>query len=246
MISTAVAALLFGQGELRRALPTRTPVLTYHDMIPSRDSGSLWFDCSVSEFESQLDWLAKRGAHFISTKQLYEHLTAGTPLPAKAIAITFADNYLGFYNNALPVLRRRHIPVTMFVHTDYVGSPVGRPKMNWSQLKELDREGLVTVASQTRTHPEDLRTLSDKALREEMTGSKRALEKQLGHPVPYIAYPNGKFDSRVAKAAAAAGYKMAFTERLNPAEKSPSIYTVARYVHTKYRQAWGDAYGARH
>jgi len=238
-----VVALLLGQGELRRDLVTRTPVLTYHDMVPARNASSLWFDCSVSEFESQLNWLAKRGAHFVSTKELYDHLTKGNRLPAKAIAITFADNYLGFYENALPVLRRKHIPVTMFVHTNYVGSPIGRPKMNWSQLKELDREGLVTIASQTRTHPEDLRTLSDKALREEMMGSKQALEIQLGHPVAFIAYPNGKFDARVAKAAGAAGYKMAFTERLNPAEKSPSIYMVARYVHTKYRQAWGDAYG---
>jgi len=244
MHSTLLAILLLGQAPgLRKDLRTRTPVLTYHDIIPERTTDSLWFDCSIPEFEAQLDWLARRGAHFVSTKELYDHLTKGSRLPSHAIAITFADNYLGFYRNALPVLRRRHIPVTMFVHTDYVGSPVGRPKMNWAQLKELDREGLVTIASQTRTHPEDLRTLSDKALREEMAGSKRALEDHLGHPVAFIAYPNGKFNPRVAKAALDAGYRMGFTERLNPAEKSPNIFMVARYVHTKYRLAWGDAYG---
>lgn len=210
-------------------------------MLPARDRNSLWFDCTEGEFEAQLDWLTKRGARFISTQQLYRHLALGEKLPKGAIAITFADNYLGFYRYALPVLRKRGIPVTMFVHTDYVGSPVGRPKMTWAQLKELDREGLVTIASQTRTHPEDLRALPDRTLKEEMVGSKRKLEAELGHPVPFIAYPNGKFDARVAEAARLAGYTMGFSERLTPAERSPSLFMVSRYVHTKYRQAWTDA-----
>lgn len=242
MLATVIAIALLGSGqEIRKGLATRTPVLTYHDVVAERGPGTLWFDCSVSELKSQLDWLTARGAHFISIEQLYRHLTEGTPLPPKAIAITFADNYLGFYQRALPILRQRHIPTTMFVHTDYVGSPVGRPKMNWDQLIELDREGLVTIASQTRTHPADLRSLSDKALREEMVGSKRILESKLGHPVRFLAYPNGKFDARVAQAAKDAGYDMAFTEQLMPSERSPSIYMVARYVHTKYQRAWSES-----
>jgi peptidoglycan/xylan/chitin deacetylase (PgdA/CDA1 family) len=166
-------------------------------------------------------------------------------MPPKPVVITFADNYLGFYRYALPILRRRKIPAVMFVHTDFVGSSVGRPKMTWDQLRELDKEGLVTIASQTRTHPADLRTLSDRALREELLGSKRILEASLGHLVRFLAYPNGKFDSRVARAAKDAGYEMAFTEEQMPAERSPSIFKVARYVHTKYRRAWADAHGSK-
>jgi peptidoglycan/xylan/chitin deacetylase (PgdA/CDA1 family) len=113
--------------------------------------------------------------------------------------------------------------------------------MSWGQLEELDREGLVTIASQTRSHPQDLRTLSNSKLREEMMGSKRALESRLGHEVPFIAYPNGKFDARVARAAQAAGYRLGFTEAQRPAERAPSLFTIPRYVHTKYREAWADA-----
>jgi peptidoglycan/xylan/chitin deacetylase (PgdA/CDA1 family) len=228
-----------------RALDTRTPVITYHDMVPARGQDTEWFDCTPAEFRSQLDWLTARGAHFISVDHLYRHLTEGERLPPHAIAITFADNYLGFYLRALPILRARRIPVAMFVHTDYVGSPIGRPKMTWTQLEELDKEGLVTIASQTRTHPKDMTTLSDRALAEELVGSRRALSKHLGHTIPYLAYPNGSYDRRVARAARDAGYLMAFTEVLNPAERSPSIFMVARYVHTKYRRAWADAYGRK-
>ncbi len=219
-----------------------TPVLTYHDMVSVRDRKALWFDCTPAELQQQLDWLQRRGARFISLAQLEAHLTRRQALPPNAVAVTFADNYEGFYRLALPILRRRRVPVTMFVHTDHVGSRKGRPKMAWAQLRELDREGLVTIASQTRSHPADLRTLSNDALQREFVGSKQVLERQLGHPVLYLAYPNGKYDARVAGAARAAGYRIAFTEAQRPAERAPDLFTVPRYVHTKYRQAWADAH----
>jgi peptidoglycan/xylan/chitin deacetylase (PgdA/CDA1 family) len=235
-----------GQGgflPLRRGLKTRTPLLTFHDVVAVRDSRALWFDCSVSELKTQLDWFQRQGAHFITLEQLYAHLTKGSALPRHAIAITFADNYEGFYLRAWPILQRRRIPVAMFVHTGYVGDQHGRPKMTWGQLRELDSSGLVTIGSQTVSHPSDLRALGPSALADEMTRSKATLETRLGHPIPYLAYPNGKFDDRCEGAARAAGYRMAFSEHLFPAELSHSILSVDRYVHTKYRQAWRDAYG---
>lgn len=222
-------------------LKSATPILTYHDVIQTRGKHSLWFDVSVSELELQMDWLEHHGAKFVSIQQIYSHLATGSALPKGAIAITFADGYEGFYTRGLPILRKHHVPVAMFVHTDFVGDQHGRPKMSWDQLQELDREGLVTICSQTRTHPADLRNLSSASLAEELSGSKRILEQRLGHPVSYLAYPNGKFDSRVAHAAQKAGYSMAFTERLTTSEKSPNLFMISRYVHTKYQQAWRDA-----
>lgn len=213
---------------------SRTPVLTFHDVIERRGPDSVWFDCTTREFREILDTLANKGAHFVSLDALFLHLSKGTALPPHAVVITFADNYLGFYTRALPILRKRHIPAAMFVHTGFVGSPVGRPKMNWKQLQELDREGLVTIASQTVSHPADLRKLSFAAQLKEMTDSKKTLEKHLGHPVRYLAYPNGKFDKNSMQAAKQAGYLMAFSEELHPAEQSPSIFAVCRYVHTKW------------
>ncbi len=99
----------------------------------------------------------------------------------------------------------------------------------------------MSVYSQTVSHPTDLRNLDDSHLLQEMVGSKRSLETHFGHAVSFLAYPNGKFDARVARAAQSAGYIMAFTEHLDPCEKSPNLFMVSRYNHTKYRQAWSDA-----
>jgi peptidoglycan/xylan/chitin deacetylase (PgdA/CDA1 family) len=219
-----------------------TPVLTYHDIIPRRDSKSLWFDCTVDEFREQIRFLRKRDASFITVEQLRLALKTGRSLPKNAVCITFADNYLGFYDYAWPILKSDRIPVAQFVHTDFVGSPVGRPKMSWKQLVELDRSGLVTIGSQTCSHPADLTKLSDSQLKHELEDSKKTLERKLGHSINSIAYPNGKFDVRVANGAREANYLIGFTEALAPAQKRLDMWRVPRYVHTKYARAWRECF----
>lgn len=217
--------------------------LTYHDVTPTK---SVWFDCTPSEFRSQIDAMTRAGRVFVSVDRVAEALEGGRPLPRGAVCLTFADNYRGFYTHAWPLLKKRRIPVAQFVHTGYVGSPVGRPKMTWSQLRELDRSGLVTIGSQTVSHPADLRSLSDAAVRREFSASRARLEKELGHPVRYLAYPNGKFDGRVARLARASGYRLAFTERLSFLTSVPSRWEVPRWVHTKWRQAIRSADGVEY
>lgn len=218
-----------------------TICLTFHDIVPDDFPDRLWFDCTETEFKDEIRWLKKAGAHFISVPQLYRHLTTGSPLPSHPVCLTFADNYLGFYQLGYPVLEKLGIPSAMFVHTGYVGSPIGRPKMDWEQLQQLSNEGLCLIESQTVTHPTDLRTMSWPALQNEMVRSKQDLESHLHRQALFLAYPNGRYDDRSEKAAKAAGYVMAFTEVLKPAERSPNIFAVSRYVHTKFRRAWRDA-----
>ena len=184
--------------------------------------------------------MVQKGAVFVSTEDVYQSLLTKKPLPKSAVCITFADNYLGFYKYAWPILRTKKIPVTQFVHTGFVGSATGRPKMTWKQLIELDRTGLVTIGSQTVSHPADLTKMSSRDVLSEFTVSKRELERKLGHPVLQLAYPNGKFNSIVSTLAKRAGYMAAFTEECRPAEMAPSEFLIPRYVHTKLREGWNS------
>jgi peptidoglycan/xylan/chitin deacetylase (PgdA/CDA1 family) len=226
--------LLLGQ---LNGLSSRTPILTYHDFVSRRDAHALWFDCTPAEFRSQLDFFQRHHAHFLTLKDIEQALKTGKNLPPHAIALTFADNYEGFWRYAYPILKARRIPCAMFVHTGYVGDQHGRPKMTWTQLRQLDREGLVTIASQTVTHPADLRDLTNDQLTQEFRDSKAKLEQELGHEIPYLAYPNGKFNAEVATQARSAGYRLAFTEVTQPLERSPDPWRINRYVHTKWKSA---------
>ena len=214
----------------------QTVILTYHDIIPKRDSKSVWFDCTAQEFRDQMRYLKSKGATFVSLDQVVDHLVDGKPIPPKAVAITFADNYRGFLNYAWPVVREMRIPLTTFVHTGYVGSSTGRPKLYWEELKTLQASGLVSVGSQTVSHPPDLRTLSETQMHRELRGSLVSIQTNIGRRPRYLAYPSGKYNA-AAERIAAKYYRAAFSEVQTPVQLSPKRYAIPRYVHTKYREA---------
>lgn len=85
--------------------------------------------------------------------------------------------------------------------------------LNWPEILEMDRSGLVLFGSHSVNHP-NLATLSDDALRRELVESKRVLEDHLEKPVLAFAYPygdpaciNGETVAELEKA----GYRCAFT-----------------------------------
>jgi len=225
-----------------RCQDARVPVLMYHDIVKQKGGkGGVYFDVAAEEFKEQMEWLADHGATAISLEQLHRHLVHGEPVPSKAVVLTFDDNYQGFYDNAYPILKAKNWPAAVFVHTKYVGDKTGaHPKMDWETLKQLDTEGLITIASHTVTHPDDITKLSPSEVDDELTRSKSELEQQLGHPIPYFAYPVGKNDEAVRDAARRAGYTMAFTMDNGPVEQSPNILALNRYISTKLEQAWKD------
>lgn len=229
-----------------QAQSDRVPVIMYHDVIAKRGKGSVWFDCTRAEFEEQMDWLAAQGAHVVSLDDLYKHLTSGAALPDNAVVLTFDDNYQGFYDNAYPILKKRNYPSAMFVHTNYVGDKKSdHPKMDWDTLKQLDAEKLVTIGSHTLSHPDDMRKLPPDEQEKELSGAKTLLEQKLGHPIPYLAYPNGRQDNVTRDLARKVGYTMAFTIENGPAEASPDILLVNRTIQTRLEKVWKECHDAK-
>ncbi len=220
---------------------SRVPILMYHDLIEERIKGSLWYDCTVKEFTEAMDAIEKDGRTVISLDDLYDHLTTGKKVPEKSVVLTFDDNYQSFYDLAWPILQQHKYSAAMFVHTGFVGKTEGRPKMSWDTLKTLVKDPLFTVGGHTINHFEDLKDRDLNTQRDELTISKADLESNLGVTIKYLAYPNGSNGDDTQILAQEAGYKMAVTIVNTPAEESPNIFSVGRYVHTKYERAFEDA-----
>ncbi len=70
-------------------------------------------------FDRQCAYLAR---HYtvISLDQMVDALTEGTPLPPKAVALTFDDGYLDNHTHALPILKRHGLSATFYVTTDCI------------------------------------------------------------------------------------------------------------------------------
>lgn len=219
----------------------RIPVIMYHDIVKIRTKSSVWYDCSLDEFQEQMATIAQKGFIPISVKDLYEHLSSGKAVPEKAIVLTFDDNYQGFYDVAWPILKQNKYPAMMFVHSGYVGNTEGlHPKMSWATLKELIKDPLFTVGGHTITHPLDLNVRPSAEQTKELKDSKEALEKNLGITVDFLAYPNGSNSVETQQISRDLGYKMAFTIVNTQAEESPNIMAVGRYIHTRLDTALED------
>ena len=73
------------------------------------------------EFAWQMQHL-RENHDVVSVEQIMEHLDGGTPLPKRAVAVTFDDGFADTYHTAFPILQRYGIPAAVFVTTDYLGS----------------------------------------------------------------------------------------------------------------------------
>ncbi len=211
-------------------------VMVWHDIVPARKL--VWFDTTVREFDAQLVKLARAGARPISLDALYRYLATGVPVPPPgAVVLCFDDNTQGIFDYAYPRLGKRGWPFVVSAHTKYVGVTTGKGHCDWNELRTLARGG-VQIVSQTHTHPPDLRTLSDSALAQEMSLSRQIMARELGAAPSFVTYPSGKWDRRVALAAASAGYRLGLTEDRGSAETSSHLLGLHRYsTHKRFEEA---------
>jgi peptidoglycan/xylan/chitin deacetylase (PgdA/CDA1 family) len=207
------------QGAAGNAQPVdgtiRVPVLMYHYIrINPVASDRLGYGLSVTpaDFAAQMEWLVKNGYHTVFPSELTAALTRNAPLPTKPVVLTFDDGYRDFYDQAWPVLKRYGLKASSAVVTNFVdkGDRGDLQYMNWNMIKELDRSGMVEIASHTQSHP-DLTRAGAAQRWAELSKSKEVIEQQLGHPCTAFVYPSGRYDGATVADAKRAGYQIAFT-----------------------------------
>ncbi len=205
--------------------PLKPLILMYHETAPQ---GKLQSDVTTANFEAQLNWLKAQNYTTISMDDLYELKANGKKLPAKPVLLTFDDGYIGNYTYAKPILEKRNMKASFFVHTDYVGVKEGaHSHMSWDELKEIDKSPLFEVYSHTKSHP-SLTTLKPDALLRELKISKETLEKNLGGTRPYLAYPFGDYNATVIDAARSQGYRLALAVGFKGTFGKSGVYSIPR------------------
>src|SRR5690606_18045739 len=109
----------------------------------------------------QLAWLRHSGYVAVSVDQILEAKQSGKPLPPKAVLLTFDDGYSSFYTRVYPILKAYHWPAILAPVGAWVSTPPDEPVkygdaieprahfLNWDEIAEMSRSGLVEVASHT-------------------------------------------------------------------------------------------------
>jgi len=135
LIRGAMAPLLHHLGvtaalrALRRRLRARGRllILVYHRVCePGDDAFPLLSETlavTPARFDAQMAYLA-RNYTVLSLPDALRRLDEGTLPRGDALVITFDDGYRDNLTNALPSLRRRRLPATVFLATDHIGTGV--------------------------------------------------------------------------------------------------------------------------
>jgi peptidoglycan/xylan/chitin deacetylase (PgdA/CDA1 family) len=226
-----------------RARLAKVPVMMYHDILPQKE---VFFDVTYKEFEEHLQLIHSNGLNPISMDQLIAHLRTGVPLPEKPILLTFDDGYGGHYEFVYPLLKKYGYPAVFSIYTANIGQNTGRSHVTWEQLRQMAADPLIAIAAHSLTHPADLRELPDDKLQAEVVGSKQLLQSELGIPIRYFTYPEGKYDQRVAKSVQSAGYLAALTmSNVDEgfAGESESLLAIKRFGQSGLQNIIAHAWG---
>lgn len=192
----------------------RDAILTFHSID---DSGGL-LSYPERELARLLDGLEADGVAIAPLARLLERPADQRP----RVALTFDDGLKTVRSAALPLLRARALPFTLFVVTDFVGRDNGWPTqrrgiarlplLDWDELKEL-RDAGVEIGSHSATHAR-LHGLSEAEWSRELADSRKRLEDRLGVAASSFAYPDGVHDDEAVRRVAAC-YERAVTTRLS-------------------------------
>lgn len=206
-------------------------ILCYHSLDPGWVSPMA---VPPERFAAHATWLS-RNRIVVPAERAAAAMSSRGTLPRGLSALTFDDGYADLYDHALPVLSRLRLPATVFLvaatlgegkAVDWVDDPPARVlrTLTAGQVLQMQDAG-VAFGSHSHAHL-DLTTLSYEDCVADLRSSRELLESVLGRRVPLLAYPSGRHDEGVRKAAEAAGYDAAFT--LPEAPEAVSRFAIPR------------------
>jgi peptidoglycan/xylan/chitin deacetylase (PgdA/CDA1 family) len=157
------------------------------------------------------------------------------PLPPgkRYVMVTADDGWMSFVENALPELRSREIPVTIFVIADRTGDGMGEAADRIFTEEELRglapdiARGLVTIGSHTSTHA-CLTTLHPREAWRELTDSRTRLQRLVNRDVTLFCFPFSSQSAETVELCRSAGYTRVFGGMPAPALRDPHEFLIGR------------------
>ncbi|MDE1902032.1 MAG: poly-beta-1,6-N-acetyl-D-glucosamine N-deacetylase PgaB [Alphaproteobacteria bacterium] len=211
--------------------------LCYHN-VEDKDPDQKFDSVSTAHLVEQLDWLQSQGYKNVSIDDLLAARDGVKPLPPKAFLLSFDDGYESFYTRVYPVLRAFHDHAVIGIVDEWMkGNPghggQGGDRVNygngtmprsafltWKQIREMEKSGLVEVASHTHamhygvianpqgnTEPDALTSIYDPKtgtyetaahyagrLMSDAAASVKTIKKETGHAPRVMIWPYGAYN----------------------------------------------------
>jgi peptidoglycan/xylan/chitin deacetylase (PgdA/CDA1 family) len=202
-------------------------ILCYHAVDPEWSSK---LSISPDTFRAHCEWLANNRL-VVGLEQAGPEVTSSGRLRRNLTALTFDDGFASLFDHALPTLVDLGLPATVFLvaatltekghRVDWVrdSNAAGLRTLSRGQILEMQEAG-VTFGCHSYAH-KDLTTLSEKECERDLRAGRELLENVLGRSVSLLAYPFGRQEEKVLRAAERAGYRYGFAMSRRAGRVSP-------------------------
>jgi peptidoglycan/xylan/chitin deacetylase (PgdA/CDA1 family) len=182
---------------------------------------------SREQFADQMAVLSERGYSVLSMSQFTAWLNGASQPSRPAALLTFDHCYPDQLENAVPVLDSLKFPATFFPASAGLTCELPEVAAHWrNTVLALTKAGH-TIGCHTHNHPV-LTRLSMTQVRQEVLGSKLALEDALGQRVSAFCYPYGAYNARVRDVVREAGFDAAFSVDLGGVKFGDDPYSLKR------------------
>lgn len=134
--------------------------IAYHD-VQDADADSRYLAVRTERLVAHFGWLRENGYRPVSVDQILAARDGGTPLPPKAVLLSFDDGYRSFYERVFPLLKATGWPAVLAPVGAWIDAPAGQPVdfgglptprerfTTWEQVAEMSASGLVEVGAHT-------------------------------------------------------------------------------------------------
>jgi len=182
----------------------------------------------IDIFKNQINIIKDNNLKFYNPEML--EIEFNKPKTEKKILLTIDDAFASFYENAWPYLKKKKIPFILFVSTE----PVGKfGYMNWSQIKEIEKEEFVFLGNHSHSH-EYLINYNFKNFKNDIDESINIFKKKIGYNPKFFSYPFGEY-SLEQKNYISKNFKFAFGQHSGVIDINKDKYELPRFpINEKY------------
>ncbi len=215
------------------AMQSHAVVLQYHRFDETKyPSTSL----SMELFTKQIKYLVENNYTVWPLSKVVRYLLAKKPLPDKTIVLTMDDAYRSVYTKAYPLLKKYHLPFTLFVNS----LPIIHESQNyltWDEMREMGKNG-AEFANHTYSHQYLVRDNIENSknyenyVTNEIQKCEVKIEKELGTKVctapKMLAYPFGEYDAKLIALVKKLGY-VGIAQNSGPISSESNFMALTRF-----------------
>lgn len=212
------------------ATPTDNGVILVYHHVSTETPAST--SISPEQFRQHMAYLAEHHK-VISLAQLVQALRNKSPLPDKAVAITFDDGYMDIYEHGHEVLKEYGFLYTIFINPPVIGSR--KDQLTWPVIQKMQTEG-VTFANHTSTHDYLLKRLPGETqaqwlqrIEKDVLDAEVLIEKYTGTSIKYLAYPYGEYNQTLSRHMEQLGFT-SFAQHSGPVASFSDFSALPRFA----------------